>query len=214
MKIESVLSLLFDNNHKEHKILYKLYTDKLIKEGDAKKLLNLKSHIDYIFLYIFDLDLDFFLSYKKEAEKAKRTTDVSISDVAWYKLQIDEFNANSDKKKAIYKRLYSLYEIYKHRSVIQQYEQHFEDSFNLYIISLYFYISSFIRFVRFSPVFLIKDFIYKKYNIGVSIPFEQKRYIEINNINLKKAFLNIDTSAGGLYNIYTPERLLKYLPEN
>ena len=107
---------------------------------------------------------------------------------------------------------YDLYNVYKHRSYIQQYGQHFEDSFYLYIISLYFYIASFIRFVRFSPIFLIKDFIYKKYDIGVSIPFEQKRYIENNNIDLEKAFLNIDTSAGGLYNIYPPEILLKYLP--
>ena len=210
--METVLSLLFDNNHKEHKILYKLYTDKLIKEGNAQKLLNLKSYIDYIFLYIFDLELDLFLSYKKEVEEAKGTTNISISDIAWYKLQNDEFDANSDKKKAVYKRLYDLYNVYKHRSYIQQYGQHFEDSFYLYIISLYFYIASFIRFVRFSPIFLIKDFIYKKYDIGVSIPFEQKRYIENNNIDLEKAFLNIDTSAGGLYNIYPPERLLKYLP--
>lgn len=107
------------------------------------KIIDLKLFINKVYVNVFDFNIkDFFNCYHK-LKIIRGTPYISLTDIAWYKIQQDELNIFIKRKElSVFQQLSILSDIYKNRAIVQKYENKKEEAFVFFLQSLHFMICS------------------------------------------------------------------------
>lgn len=200
---DKIIDLINTRNKKK---LLKIYcTEKLKKE----KYVSYKAMYDFInvsFYPIFNSSLKSFLKVKKELEKIRNSSFIPLSDIFWYKIQIDEFNISASKKMPTCQRLKMLGDVYENRAKVCRFINDKKQSFIHTLQSIHFQIASELekrqgKIIVFPPFYTPQTTIYYIKDNNISLQKLEELYIEAGKSN---------KDCGGLYSLYKEEQTFPY----